>query len=426
MNNSFKAEVFQNQYVPQGADEIHAIMTVTAAEGVGASTSMLQGGRLFGIICDVSGSMEGGKIVAAKNAMVQLIDLLPPDCAFFVVTGQAVATTLCPMMLATPAAKARAIAAVKQIKAGGSTCISTWLKAALEQFRLAPNAMRQALLLTDGQNEGNDEDPLKAALKLCEGAFQCDCRGVGTDWKVDELRRIAGVLLGTTDIIAQPNLMEADFKRILAKALGKSVGDVSLRLWTPAGAQILFCKQVSPEIVDLTGRMRQAGPQVREYPTGAWGKNETRDYHFCIKVKPGAVGDEVLAGRASLVYTLDRVENKGAEARILAIWTDDEAKSAKIDRVVAHYTGQADLADSIQQGLEARARGDFDQATALLGKAVRVAHASGNEATEKLLRGVVDVQNAETGTVRLRADVAKEDEMALNTRSTKTTRVTRG
>jgi hypothetical protein len=68
----------------------------------------------------------------------------------------------------------------------------------------------------------------------------------------------------------------------------------------------------------------------------------------------------------------------------------------------------------------------LDQATALLGKAVRVAHASGNEATAKLLRGVVDVQNAETGTVRLRADVAKEDEMALNTRSTKTTRVTRG
>ncbi len=76
--------------MPQGADEIHAIMTVTSAEGVGASTSMLQGGRLFGIICDVSGSMEGGKIVAAKNAMIQLIDMLPSDCAFFVVTGQAI------------------------------------------------------------------------------------------------------------------------------------------------------------------------------------------------------------------------------------------------------------------------------------------------------------------------------------------------
>ena len=43
-------------------------------------------------------------------------------------------------------------------------------------------------------------------------------------------------------------------------------------------------------------------------------------------------------------------------------------KSTKIDRMVAHYTGQAELAQSIQEGLEARGRGDMEQATALLGE----------------------------------------------------------
>jgi hypothetical protein len=255
--------------------------------------------------------------------------------------------------------------------------------------------------------------------------FQCDCRGVGTDWQVEQLRLVASKLLGTVDIIPTPQQMEADFRGILEKALAKTVSDVFLRLWTPQGAAVKFCKEVSPAIVDLTHRAREVKPQVREYPTGAWGKGESRDFHFCIEVAPGAVGDEVLAGRASLVYTDGGTENKVAEARILAVWTDDDAKSTKINHVVAHYTGQAELAHSIQEGMDARARGDEGRATALLGRAVKIAHESGNEATAKLLRRVVDVEDAEKGTVRLKAGVAKEDSMALETRSTKTARIAR-
>ena len=50
---------------------------------------------------------------------------------------------------------------------------------------------------------------------------------------------------------------------------------------------------------------------------------------------------------------------------------------------------------------------------------------SGNEATMKLLRKVVDIDDAATGTIRIRREVRKEDEMALETRSTKTTRINR-
>jgi hypothetical protein len=422
MANEFQAEVFQNQYLPAGVGEVHAIMTVTAGEGT-AGPATAPAGRLFGILCDVSGSMEGGKIAAAKAAMTQLVNMLPEDCNFFIVIGSDTARLVAPVGPATVAGKQRAVAAIRGILAGGGTSISLWLQAALDQFRRMPNGVRQALLLTDGQNDKDDARQLEASLAQCEGVFQCDCRGVGTDWEVEQLRKIAGKLLGTTDIIPSPTQIDADFKAILEKALAKTVNDVFLRLWTPQGANVKFCKEVSPEIVDLTGRARQPKPQIREYPTGAWGKSESRDFHFCIEVAPGGVGDEVLAGRASLVYWMAGVENKVAEARILAVWTDDEAKSTKIDHVVAHYTGQAELAESIQGGLDARAQGDMDKATALLGKAVKIAHDSGNEATAKLLRTVVDVQDAEKGTVRLKGSVAKEDAMALETRSTKTSRI---
>jgi hypothetical protein len=77
----------------------------------------------------------------------------------------------------------------------------------------------------------------------------------------------------------------------------------------------------------------------------------------------------------------------------------------------------------IQEGLEARKQGDEDTATARLGRAVALAKQSGNEDTARLLAKVVDVIDEATGTVRLKKKVADEDEMALDTRSTKTVRV---
>ena len=72
---------------------------------------------------------------------------------------------------------------------------------------------------------------------------------------------------------------------------------------------------------------------------------------------------------------------------------------------------------------EARKQGDEETATARLGRAVALAHQSGNEDTAKLLAKVVDVVDVESGTVRLKKKVEDADEMALDTRSTKTVRV---
>jgi hypothetical protein len=245
---------------------------------------------------------------------------------------------------------------------------------------------------------------------------------VGVDWQPEQLRRISGKLMGTLDIIPDPAGIAADFQAILEKAMDRGISEATLRLWTPQGAVVQYCKQVSPEIVDLTARARvdAATPQVRDYPTGAWGR-ETRDYHLCIKVKPGAVGQKMLAGRVSLLVGAHG-ETKAAEGQVLAVWTDDEARSAVIDREVAHYTGQGELAQAIQEGLAAREAGDEDAATRKLGRAVQLAAESGNEATTKLLRNVVDVVDEKEGTVKLRRHVDEADAMALDTRSTKTTR----
>ena len=159
------------------------------------------------------------------------------------------------------------------------------------------------ILLTDGKNQHETPEQLAAALGQCEGVFSCDCRGVGTDWEVKELRTVSTTLLGTVDIVPDPSGLAADFAAMMENAMGKQVADVSLRVWTPQTATLKFVKQVAPAVEDLTGRRNQTGPQAGDYPTGAWGAGESRDYHVGVEVNPAGVGQEMLAARMSLVMS---------------------------------------------------------------------------------------------------------------------------
>jgi hypothetical protein len=208
---------------------------------------------------------------------------------------------------------------------------------------------------------------------------------------------------------------------MMQAAMGKATRNVALRLWTPQGANVAFVRQVAPTIEELTDRAVRLGELTVEYPTATWG-SEARDYHVCLRVPPREVGEEMLAGRISLVEG-DQVLG---QALVKAIWTQDQQLSTRISREVAHYTGQAELADCIQEGLEARKQGDFGTATFKLGRAVQLAAESGNDGTMKLLAAVVEVEDPATGTVRLRGDVSVVDEMSLDTRSTSTVRVGAG
>ena len=436
---TFSAEVYQNEFLPDGGIEVNTIVTVTAttngspAAGGTKGTKGTEGTKGTDgteaaeiIVIDTSGSMNypPAKLRAAKHATAAAIDCIRDGVWFGVIAGDHLAHHIYPsweLVQASDEHRANAKTAVEQLGAKGGTAIGAWLTMANELFATRPDGIHHAILLTDGKDESESPEEFSSRLGACEGRFQCDCRGIGTDWVVSELRTISSALLGTVDIIAKPEDMAADFQAMIEHAMGKATADVRLRLWTPQGAQVEFVKQVAPTIEDLTEkRAAGANPLTGDYPTGAWG-DESRDYHLCIKVHPGQVGDEMLAGRVSLVVDDQPV----SQALIKAIWTDDTQLSTRINREVAHYTGQAELADVIQEGLEARKTGDDATATVKLGRAVQLAAQSGNDDTAKLLSKVVDVDDAATGTVRLKKKVEDVDEMALDTRSTKTVRVTK-
>jgi von Willebrand factor type A C-terminal domain/von Willebrand factor type A domain len=422
--STFTVDAYQNEYLPLGGSEVNAIVTVTS-DGAAGLAGEPAAAEI--VIVDTSGSMGAprAKMKAAQEATCVAIDCIRDGVLFGVIAGSDAARLVYApgqrLIAASPETRAAAKHAVGLLRAAGGTAMGSWLRLAGELFRAAPDRNCHAILLTDGQNQHETPEELDAALAEVEGQFQCDCRGVGTDWEVSELRRIASRLLGTVDIIARPTDMAEDFRTLMQTAMGKSTGNVSLRVWTPQGATVAFVRQVAPAIEELTGRGVPVNPLTADYPTATWGA-EARDYHLCINVPSREVGEEMLAGRVSLIEG----DETRAQALIRATWTDDRQLSTRINREVAHYTGQAELAECIQEGLEARKHGDLDTATFKLGRAVQLAVESGNDGTMKLLQAVVEVDDPATGTVRLRGNVSVVDEMSLDTRSTSTVRVGAG
>jgi hypothetical protein len=423
---SFELTAYQNEFLPADASEVNAVVTVASTGGEPMCAAQ---DKAVVLIVDTSGSMgmPDAKIRAARRAARTAVEMLPDGTLFAVIAGSHEARCVYPseafpsLVRADERTRREAAAAVGPLRDSGGTAISTWLGLARTLFERHPGAIRLAYLLTDGRNESEEPALLQAELDRSVGVFQCDCRGVGEAWEVAELRHIASTLLGEVDIIAQPDDMDDDFAAFLERAIGKNVADVRLRMWSPKGATVRFVRQVAPGIEDLTGKATQVNPLTRDFPTGAWSGDESRDYHVCVDVAPGAVGVEKLAARVTLMVG----DDQAGQALVRAVWTDDETLSTRISPQVAHYTGQAELAQVIQDGLEARKAGDDVTATVKLGRAVQLAHESGNDGTMRLLRKVVDVDDEATGTIRVKRNVEALDEMELDTRSTRTVRVGR-
>ena len=419
---TFTAEVFQNEFLPDGGSDVHAIVTVACA-GAGEAGKTGAGDAGEVVVVDTSGSMGQTKIRAVQQAAAAALDQVHDGVWFAVIAGNHVARMAYPssgpraMVRMDDQARAAAKAAIGGFVPDGGTAMGTWLRLATQVFADIPGlAQKHAILLTDGINQHETPQQLTAAIEGARGQFQCDCRGVGADWQVAEVRRIATALLGSVDLIAAPENMAADFEQIMRESMGRGVAEAWLRVWAPQGAQVLFVRQVSPTVDDLTGRRTEVNALTSAYPTGSWG-DEARDYHVAVRLAAKAVGQEQLAARVQLAVGPEVV----AQGLVKAMWSGDDTLTTRIDPAVAHYTGQAELAEAIQDGLAAKAAGDTATATTKLGRAVQLAAETGNDEATTRLRKIVDVDDG--GTVRLRRAVDKLDEMALDTASTKTTRV---
>ncbi len=421
MTIGFAVQIDQQKYLPVGARRLDAVVSVTAEGAMERSERGALGAEV--VVIDVSGSMDGPKLLQAKAATVAAIDRLSSGVRFAVVGGNERATQVYPTAGMVPAnrrTRAEAARAVRKLKAEGGTAMGEWVSM-VARLQAPVVGVRHAILLTDGKDEHETPQALDSALAAARGVFQCDCRGVGTDWSVPELRRIADALLGSVDIVAKPAGLTQDFEGLVMDSMDKGVADVRLRVRTPHGAAPpVTVKQVVPTITDLAAGAVRVDDHTLDYPLGSWAA-EGRDYHLGFDVEPGRTGDSRVVAEVALLVA----GRMAATGRVQACWTDNTELSTKVNPRVELSIARQSLARAVQDGLAARRAGDEPTALTHLGQAARLAFATGNRDAADLLQAVVEVEDWPTGRVRPRSEVRLEDEMTLDSRSTRTVRVGR-
>lgn len=405
---AFDVEIGQNEYLPAGGRVMDAVVVVRCTSG--STAPPLTAAEV--IIIDTSGSMSGSKLAEAKRATAVALDTLRDGVSFAIIGGDSTARMIYPAepRLATLAAATRqqAVAALGRERADDGTDVAPWLILARRLLSDSSAQVKHAILLTDGQTSVTEA--YRRAVSECRGAFVCDSRGVGSDWRATQLLEIAEATGGSAEGLPKPTDLTADFQAITEAVMGTAATDVVLRVWTPADARISLLKQTYPWISELTGAPSPAGARFTDHPIGQWG-DEVRNYHLRIEVPPGAVGDERAVARVSVLAGAPVVEF--SEQTVWINWTTDPALSTRINPMVAQTTGQSELAEAIAEGLDARRNGHEEVATAKLRRAVELAQQHGREDTLRILANVVDIDRT-TGTVRLKRSIEEvHAEMAM-------------
>ena len=239
---------------------------------------------------------------------------------------------------------------------------------------------------------------------------------------VAELMQIANALLGTQDIVPDPAGLRADFASMMQTSLGRQVGAVTLRVWTPPGRPRRRVEADGAgrrphrgagrgKCVDRRVPHRLVGRRVAGLPPEPCG-SPRRDRR---REDGGRTGDARRRRRGG---------RPGAGAR--QVWTDDAALSTRINRRVAEVMGETELADAIQGwGRCAAGRRHRDGHRRATAGRCRLAHEIGNSEVLDRLSKLVDIEDPATGRVKPKAKVEEVDVMIAESRSVRTERTGR-
>ena len=352
---AFEAATFQNQRLGPGARQIDAVVEVSAR----SVEDDWQPARVEIILLDCSGSMgrPWSKLRAAGEAAAAALDALPDGTLFAIVRGDHDAAVVYPpggdLAAATADTRAAAKHVLRFLWPEGGTAIGRWLLLARELAASRPGAIAHALLVTDGRNEDESVEELRAALAASEGCLQCDCLGIGEGWESHTLRSVASTLLGTVDVVPDPAHLADHFTQLTAGVAQRRVARVTLDVWVPQHSEIRSLQQVSPHVEDLTDRAVVLDSHTRRYPLGAWA-SEVRHYLLRVEVPAHGAGSELLGARATVLVD----GSPAAQTLVTAIWSENAGAHAEDDPVLAHYEQQTALVDHVRRGLRARQEGD--------------------------------------------------------------------
>jgi Ca-activated chloride channel homolog len=227
---------------PQAAYLLVETLAAAAAEAVPLN---------FCLVLDRSGSMQGPKLVAMKEATKRVIDTLTPQDIVAIVLFDDTVQVLAPATLA--ADKNALKAAVDGIEEAGGTALSGGMQAGQAELRkyAAPDRVSAMLVLTDGQTWGDEDQCRAIATQLGQEGAQVTALGLGAEWNEKLLDELAEATGGASDYIADAAQITSFFQRAVRTAQGTVAQDARLLLRLARDVMPRAIYRTTPVIANL-------------------------------------------------------------------------------------------------------------------------------------------------------------------------------
>lgn len=206
------------------------------------------------LILDHSGSMKGRPLETVKQAAHRIVDSLSPDDRLSIVVFDHKAKVLVPnQSIDNPAAIK---VEINKLQPSGGTAIDEGMRLAIEELAKGrKEAVSQAFLLTDGENEHGDNDRcLKFAKLAADYTITLNSLGFGDNWNQDILEKIADAGGGTLSYIARPEEAVSEFSRLFTRIQSVGVTNAYLLLTLNPKIRLAELKpiaQVVPDTIEL-------------------------------------------------------------------------------------------------------------------------------------------------------------------------------
>jgi Ca-activated chloride channel homolog len=207
------------------------------------------------LILDHSGSMNGRPLDTVKQAAYQIVDSLSPGDRLSIIVFDHKAKVLVPNQVIENPASVKV--EINKLKANGGTAIDEGMRLGVEEMAKGKKeAISQAFLLTDGENEHGDNDRCLKLAELAAGYnLTLNTLGFGDHWNQDILEKIADAGGGTLSYIQKPEDAVNEFGRLFSRIQSVALTNAYLMLSLSPGVRLAELKpiaQVVPDTIELT------------------------------------------------------------------------------------------------------------------------------------------------------------------------------
>ncbi|HET9495066.1 MAG TPA: vWA domain-containing protein [Chloroflexia bacterium] len=362
--------------VLQGQNLARTMYEIAAEQGGGGAEMNVP--VFLGVVLDQSGSMEGSKLAAAKEALLRLLHQVPAteNVVIHITLFSDEAEEFIRPMTGSELRRDMSNLArrIDNISAGGATSLGSGQRVVLRASRPYSQYERRVLMITDGKQEGTlpVSDAYEAARQLASAGIRVDAWGVGTAWEADQLRTIAHSTGGEADALPDAYELAEAVAELFTEVQSTAASNVQLVLNTPVGTRIRSVRQVYPSVQDRAAN--QVNEQKWVIPVGSLTQDPPK---FVIEMETTPRANDIpfrILVPTVLYHIGDQeyADELDRSAWFFVRWVGNPAQ-IKMDEHLTRYTGESEIADLSREGFALLEMGAVDEATAKLSAALQKA-----------------------------------------------------